>query len=314
MRGAVVRGRVAVCFVVALGLLAAVHLVTRRIGDGVRAEVQHRVRRAASDLDRPAVERQRVGADADAVGVGVRRLHGVDEPHDAPGAVAGRVVRLPRRRTDSQRELRRARHVHRAVEAHRDEDFLAQLERASVHQIHAVHGRRSLAAAVHLVVRRVGDGVGAEGQHRVRAILGPDRPAVEGQRIRADADAVGVGVRRLDFVEEEDGGRSGKGCHLPRRRPDRQRQLRPAGHVHRAIERHGDRDDLAQLVGAGAIRRAGDLHIADCRRGLRARRRAQKTRKQARADGEATMSAACHAFSQEAKHGMFSQGTKANKA
>ena len=188
-------------------------------------EAERRVRAAASDPDRAAVERQCACADADAVGVTVRGLHRVDEPQRARAALAWGVIRLPGHRTDRQRKLRRTRHVHWTVESHGDGDVLRQLERAGSHQIHAVHARCGLAAAVHLVVRRVGDGMGAEPEHGVRrAALLSDRPAVERQRAGADADAIRVRVRRLDFVGEQDGAPCHRqGVHLPRCGADGQR-------------------------------------------------------------------------------------------
>ena len=132
------------------GLPAAVHLVACRIRDGVAAEVQRRVRRAANVPDRPAVQCQRVGADADAVRVAVRRLHTVEET-ELPQAVAVVVsAQLARGRPDGQCQLHPAVYDHRPVETHLDDDILGELERVAAQRTancHAAHRRHHAATA-----------------------------------------------------------------------------------------------------------------------------------------------------------------------
>ena len=94
---------------------------------GERRMAEHRHAAIGHRRDLPAVQRQAVRHEIDAVGVHVRRLHGVAEgqhPRVRTAQVAGR----PGRRADGERDRGRATrnvHGHGAVEVQRDLDRLA---------------------------------------------------------------------------------------------------------------------------------------------------------------------------------------------
>ena len=103
----------------------AIHLAAG--GGGHGAMGQHRVRGAAGVLDRPAVEAEGVGRDADSVEVAVARLNRVAEGDLGVAAVRGGVGRLPGVAAHAQRHLRRAGHGHRFAEPDRYLDRLPVL-------------------------------------------------------------------------------------------------------------------------------------------------------------------------------------------
>ena len=250
------------------GLLAAVHLVACGVRDGLAAEAQRRVRGAASDSDRAAVQRKCGRGDADPIRVAVRRLHDVAEPEIAYVGAAD-VVRLPRHRPDGQRKLWRAGHGHRPVEGDSDPDGLRQpvgVVRRGARNQNLVHRRRGGQAAVHLVGVCTCKRVPTEPERRVRGAPGRlDRAAVQRQRTRADVESVGVAVRRLHEIDEPKRGSAGLPVEtrLPGGRADRQRQLRRAGDVHGLVEGHADGNRLGQAEGAAARRCAVQAHAAD---------------------------------------------------
>ena len=121
------------------------------------------------------------------------------------------------------------------------------------------------AAAVHPVAGRVGDGVAAETELRRAAAGPPEGGAVHPQRVRADADAVGILVSGRDLVLEIP--RPGRGSErrgLARFGADAERQARRAAR-HVGGERDRDLDRLAGPVGVAVAGAAVDTDAADRR-------------------------------------------------
>ena len=256
--------------------LAAVHLArppgvhggVRKIGGaggGVRSH------------DPPAVQRQRVGGDADAVRVRVGLLHDVRKAQRL--LAVGRINRLAHRRSDRQRHLRLSvRRVHGdlRVEPGFHHNRVAPPVRAVVRfrtaKGDAVDSRRPPAPTVDLAGRIGGDRT--VGQSRSRCAVGGrlDRPAVQAQGVGRDAHAPRRSVVSLDCVREIQPPvragriRQGRMAHL---RPDRQRQARLSArraHHHRTVEGDPRHHLFAVSVRVAGGWRAVERHVADPRR------------------------------------------------
>ena len=241
---------------------AAVDLVLRGVGEGAAAQAEVRSHRGvAGVVDGAAVQRQGVPEDADAVEVQVAGLHQVAEAQPRRANVP-EELHLAGCVADGQRQARRAGHRYLAVvvDGHVDPFvvLVGVVAGGGAAEVHLVHSRHRELGAVHLVVAVVRDGVRAEAEDGVPGALPqPDGAAVQGQRGRRDADAVGVHVRLHQLVAEHQrvGAGAGGVAGLAGVRADHEGELGRADDVHHAVERDRRLDGFAALVGAAEHRR-----------------------------------------------------------
>ena len=256
---------------------AAVDLVLGGVGEGAAAQAHVRSHRGvAGVVDSAAVQRQGVPEDADAIGVQIAGLHQVAEAQPRRANVP-EELHLAGCVADGQRQARRAGHRYLAVviDGHVDPFvvLVGVVAGRGAAEVHLVHSRHGEPGAVHLAEAIVRDGVVAEAEDGVPGALPqPDGAAVQGQRGRRDADAVGVHVRLHQLVAEHQriGAGAGGVAGLAGVRADHEGELGRADDVHHAVE--GDRrlDGFAALVGVAEHRRTerDGLH---CRSGLEVR-------------------------------------------
>ena len=188
------------------GRNAAVHLVVRSVRDGMDTEIEGGVCPECVP-DAAAVQLQRVRGDADAVCIDIVRLHLVAKEQ------ANSVAMDP----EEGSEACLTAHVECQPGASGDFDPAVELDpslnrlarsvggavRGAVVYPHMGYLRSSRNAAVHLVVRGVCDGTGAEIEVGIRPECVPDAAAVQRQRIRRDANAVCIQIVRLYRVPEQ---------------------------------------------------------------------------------------------------------------
>ena len=256
---------------------SSVHLPGGRCRESTVRQAGRR-RAVSGSLDRAAVQRERVGRDAGAVRIQVRRLHLVREVQD--GGRAGRRDhdRSPPLRPDRQLQLGlAARRIddHGPVEGNLDEDIVAVVVgvalRRRTGKRHALDRRRSDLAAVHLPrclgvhgnVREVGGPRGGDVRSHYPA-------AVQRQRVGGNAHAVRVRVCLLHDVRETQRLlATGRINRLAQSCPDRQRHLRlSVRRVHRdlRIEPNLHDDRVGPPVGAVLRFRAEKYDAVDSRR------------------------------------------------
>ena len=221
---------------------AARDLVGGRRRDRVTAQAQVRGG-AGRAQDGAAVQGQGASADADPVRVRIPTLDDVPEAQRlARRAVQGGLARIG---ADRQLQLGAARDADR----HQGAELNLHVDRfpgpvgvatgRGADDPCLADGRRGRRGAVHFVARVGSPGVGAQAETRGGTGSVGDRPGVEGQRPRADADPVRVHVRGLHDVAEPDRGRR----HAlldggPRVGPDRQRQAGLARDADGVVELH----------------------------------------------------------------------------
>ena len=247
----------------------------------VRAEVERGgVPRGVQD--RPAVQRERRGADAEAVPEPVPRLHDVAE-HQRGRPAAGHIVRVARPPgvafVAGERQPGRPGNRYRLAEGdrrfeHIPGDVVVPVVLLDAGQARADHrGPGRAGAPVHLEVGVVGYGVAPERQRRVvrggRAV--GDRPAVQREGRGGDRDPVRVGVRRDHRVAEHQRSRPAAGgvVRLFHRRADGERDLRGPGNRHDLVEARGYLDGVPGAEGAVVGRPGSRERNADHRRAAR---------------------------------------------
>ena len=213
---------------------------------------------------------QRVGGDGDAVVVEVSGLHAIAE-HQQVRAAAVRVGGAPVVGADAEHQRRLTAHLHPLVEAdHQLDDGVQPVGAASGRcgaNLHEIHRRRGLIdVGVHLapaVLRQAREG-------ERRGVAGGVLESAAGERARADADAVPVGVVGLHQIAEGQPGRAIAG------EVDRRARLGADGEAdggragddeYGLAERHLHVDVVVQAVGVLARwRQVGEAHAGDHRR------------------------------------------------
>ena len=222
--------------------------------------------------DAHVVQRDRVGGDAEAVGVRVARLHDVEEvqpalvirPPELHLLRGGPHLKAQRRAVEAEQRRR-----HPLIEQDDRLYHLALRERGPAHrqppELDPRHARRGFRAAVHLVAGAARDR--SVSQHGgVAGGGGPDGP---GERVRRDAHAVRVHVLRPHRVGEAQDLVTAAVGHLPRHAAHGQRQARRPGERHLLVEGDLRPDDFAEAVGrvggvGGSVgRRAGERYGFD---------------------------------------------------
>ena len=248
---------------------AAVHLAAAVGGD--RRVCQVGGRRTVGGGDGSTAQHQRVGRDTDTVLIAVPLLHGVAEVQRI-AAPSGRG-RVPRLRSDGQRNSGLARCLHPAVERddhlNRLSQFVGVTPRWGGIEVDSRHPRWSnVAAAVNFPVafrayRRVRQvSVG-------RAVRGRDRSAVEDQRVRRDADPVLITVPLLHHVAEVHvavvSPPRGEG-RVPRLGPDGQLNLGPSGHFHYFVEMDSHPNGFPSFIGVTPRGGVAEVEVCHSRR------------------------------------------------
>ena len=233
-----------------------VDLMSGGVGDGIGAEIQPGVV-SGPVPDAAAVQGERAGGDAEAVGVTVVGLYPVAEPQAAPGGA--HEARAARRVAHGEGQLRRTGHGYRLAEPDLQHDRLAAHVAGAAARPRgdgqSGHRGRGNQAAVHLAARfRRHRGMG---QHGVGDAVGRlDAAAVEPDGVGRQPDPVRVPVHRLHPVAEDQGpavvgAGEGRGSGVG---PDGQLHPRAAGYPYRAVEHGSHLDRLAALVGVAARR------------------------------------------------------------
>ena len=234
-----------------------------------RAVDEVRVGRAVgSRPDRPAVEPDGVGADANSVVIPIRRLNRVPEGQYSTAGTAGGVRGQSARVADDQCHLWTSRHRHRSRELDAYRYRLPAFIGAVVPEVDTAHRRRADAAAVDFASRVVGDGVVRQDGIGSPVCKGRDLPAFEAQGTGLDADAVSIEVGCLNRVPEgQSSTAAGVEQGLPGAATDGQRHLRSTFHGHGLVEVNDQFDVLTEFVGVTLQGVAAEGEAAYVRRG-----------------------------------------------
>ena len=276
------------CLQLAKGRLGVPHRVVRVVGNRVPAQAHQcpppRIGTPVRNK-KAGVGSHRVRGDADAVAVEVRRLHGVPE-----GVLksAGHQRRRPRRRarvgTDSECH-RRGIVVYEHVLGEREAN-LNRLARV-VGVVRPWAGRDSDAGddrrRIHFVAGGGGDSVATKGEIGVAGVrrVAQLARASQGQRARADADAVVVIVGRLHLVAKAQGAGVGLADirRVARVRANREGQT-GVGCRNRylLVKLHIDADGLQRAIAVAASRAGTDGNRAHHRDGGHHQRKGQRGR------------------------------------